>query len=54
MPLRHSRQIVSAWPYYRASCEIDGIIAGASAMESVLSQGDESSPRVDVPTRSRR
>ncbi len=26
----------------------------ASAMESVLSQGDESSPRVDVPTRSRR
>lgn len=29
MPLRHSRQIVSAWPYYRASCEIDGIIAGA-------------------------
>ena len=29
-------------------------VALASAMESVLSQGDESSPRVDVPTRSRR
>ena len=28
--------------------------AAVSAMESVLSQGDESSPRVDVPARSRR